>query len=83
MRAKDFIFNEQQELAVIGTTDKEVTLIDPKTKVKTVVPKDPNKPGIIKMNTSTNKLEYDPKNAGAVDDDPVKPGAKVVMKPGV
>lgn len=80
MRAKDFIFKEQQELAVVSADDKEVTLIDPKSKIKTVVPKDPKKPGIIKMNTATNKLEYDPANAGEVED-PVKPGAIVTMKP--
>jgi hypothetical protein len=79
MRATEFIIKEEQELDVVGATDQEVTLIDPKTKVKTVVPRDPKKPGAIKANPQTNKLEYDPDNTGEVED-PVKPGAKVVMK---
>tara|TARA_B100000925_G_scaffold265127_1_gene224072 strand:- start:486 stop:722 length:237 start_codon:yes stop_codon:yes gene_type:complete len=42
----------QGTLQVLDDNDKEVTLQDPKTKVKTVVPKDPNKPGMIQRDPS-------------------------------
>ncbi len=42
----------QGTLSVLDANDKEVTLQDPKTKIKTVVPKDPNKPGMIKRDPS-------------------------------
>ena len=48
MRIHEILKNdilEQKELTVVNADDRNVTLIDPKTKIQTIVPKDPNKPG--------------------------------------
>ena len=70
---------EQQELNVVNADDRQVTLIDPKTKVQTIVPKDPNKPGMIQPDPDdpTGKgFKLDPKSKGQVADK-LMPGAKV------
>ena len=54
-----------QQLQVLDTNDKETTLIDPKTKVRTVVPKDPKKPGMISPNEK-GQFELKQKQNGAV-----------------
>ena len=76
------IVNEQmapgQMLDVMDDNDKETVLIDPKTKVKTVVPKDPNKPGFIQKDDQ-GKLTMSTKTNGTVDKS-IKPGDKVTVK---
>ena len=67
----------QGTLQVLDANDKEVTLQDPKTKVKTVVPKDPNKPGMIQRDpTGKLKLSNKPGQPQEVDKE-IKPGDKV------
>ena len=48
------ILGENTFLQIDQDDDKETVLIDPKTKIKTTVPKDPSKPGAIaKTNAAT------------------------------
>ena len=70
---------EQQELDVVNSDEKQVTLVDPKTKVQTIVPKDPNKPGLIQADPDdpTGKsFKLDMKASGQVDNK-IQPGSKV------
>lgn len=67
------------DLQVMQDDDDETVLVDPKTNVKTVVPKDPNKPGIIQKN-DRGQLELNTKTTGTVDRG-IKPGDKVSVKP--
>lgn len=64
-------------LDVLDDNDQETTLVDPKTKVKTVVPKDPKKPGMIQKDPQ-GKLTLSTKTNGTVDKG-VKPGDKVTV----
>lgn len=67
----------QNMLDVEDANDKEITLVDPKTKVKTVVPRDPNKPGMIKRDQTGNlKLSTDQNKPQEVDSE-IKRGDKV------
>ena len=67
----------QGVLDVEDANDMEVTLVDPKTKVKTVVPRDPNKPGMIQRDQTGNlKLSTDPNKPQEVDSE-IKRGDKV------
>lgn len=67
----------QGVLDVEDANDQEVTLVDPKTKVKTVVPRDPNKPGMIQRDQAGNlKLSTDPNKPQEVDKE-IKRGDKV------
>ena len=70
---------EQQELTVVNADDTNVTLIDPKTKIQTIVPKDPKKPGMIQPDPddpSGKSFKLDSKSNGAVAPT-LGPGAKV------
>lgn len=58
--------------------EKETVLVDPKTKVKTIVPKDPMKPGAITKDERGN-LTLDTKVKGTVDRG-IKPGDNVTVK---
>jgi hypothetical protein len=60
------------------TTTNETVLVDPKTKIKTTVPKDPSKPGAIAKDERGN-LTLDTKTKGTVDRG-IKPGDNVVVK---
>ena len=74
----------EQELTVVNADDKQVTLIDPKTKITTIVPKDPAKPGIIQTDpddASGKGFKLDMKTTGAVAPK-IAPGAKVKMNTG-
>lgn len=67
--------SSSNSLEVEKVNDNETVLVDPKTKVKTVVPKDPKKPGIIQKD-KRGQLVLNKKTSGPVDSD-VKPGDKV------
>ena len=73
------LFEINDELVVLATDDKTTTLENPKTKVKTVIPKDPNKPGMIKKDPTTQKLTLDQSTSGE-SDSTITPGQKVQMK---
>jgi hypothetical protein len=68
----------QQVLQIEKDDDKETVLIDPKSKVKTIVPKDPTKPGAISKDARGN-LTLDQTNKGPVNRG-IKPGDKVMVK---
>jgi len=72
------IIAEQGMLQIQSDDEKETVLIDPKSNVKTVVPKDPNKPGMIKTNDQ-GKLELDTKTSGKIERG-IKPGDAVMVK---
>ena len=69
----------KQELSVLADDPKQTVLIDPKTKVKTVVPKDPNKPGMIAKDAK-GQLTLNTQTTGTVDKS-IKPGEKVTIAP--
>jgi hypothetical protein len=72
------LLNENQFLQIELDDEKETVLVDPKTKIKTVVPKDPTKPGAIAKDERGN-LTLDTKAKGTVDRG-IKPGDKVLVK---
>jgi len=65
------------QLDVLDDNDKETTLVDPKSKVKTVIPKDPNKPGMIAKD-ERGQLKLNTKTNGTVDKG-IKPGDKITV----
>lgn len=67
-----------KSLEVQKVNKKQTVLVDPKTKVKTIVPKDPNKPGAIKKNSKGEFELNTNKNSGL--DSEIKPGDKVKAK---
>jgi len=69
----------EQNLKVIANDDKNTTLMDPKTKIQTVIPKDPNKPGMITRDPKTNKLQATTQQPGTVEQE-IKPGEDVEMQ---
>jgi hypothetical protein len=69
---------ENQFLQIEKDDDKETVLVDPKTKIKTTVPKDPSKPGAIAKDERGN-LTLDTDTKGTVDRG-IKPGDKVLVK---
>ena len=74
----------EQELTVVNADDRNVTLIDPKTKIQTIVPKDPKKPGMIQPDPddpSGKSFKLDNKQSGAVAPT-LGPGAKVKIGTG-
>ncbi len=74
----------EQELTVVNADDKQVTLIDPKTKITTIVPKYPAKPGMIQPDpddASGKGFKLDMKSTGAVAPK-IAPGAKVKINTG-
>lgn len=68
----------QQVLQIEKDDDRETILVDPKTRIKTVVPKDPKKPGAISKDERGN-LTLDQNVKGTVDRG-IKPGDKVMVK---
>jgi hypothetical protein len=76
---QESVEEQQQELNVIKDDPKQTVLVDPKTKVQTVVPKDPNKPGMIAKDAQ-GKLTLNTKSTGTVDNS-IKPGQKVTIAP--
>lgn len=72
------LINEDQFLQIELDSEEETVLVDPKTKIKTVVPKDPAKPGAIAKDERGN-LTLDTKAKGTVDRG-IKPGDKVLVK---
>ncbi len=78
MKINEIITEQSPILQIMKDDDKETTLIDPKSKVLTVVPKDPNKPGMISKDDRGN-LTLDTQAKGTVDRG-IKPGDKVMVK---
>lgn len=74
---EESIEEQQQELNVVKDDPKQTTLVDPKTKVQTVIPKDPNKPGMIAKDAQ-GKLTLNTNTTGTVDNS-IKPGQKVTI----
>lgn len=72
------LLGENSFLQIELDDEKETVLVDPKTKIKTVVPKDPSKPGAITKDERGN-LTLDTKTKGTVDRG-IKPGNKVLVK---
>jgi transcription antitermination factor NusG len=75
------IFEIAQELAVEIDDQKQTVLVDPKTKVKTVVPKDPNKPGMIKRDEKGQLTFSKATNKPQPVEKGLKPGEKVKVDP--
>ena len=76
----DIIIEQMQagsQLDVLDDNDKETTLVDPKTKVRTVIPKDPSKPGMIAKD-ERGQLKLNTKTNGTVDKG-IKPGDKITV----
>jgi|TARA_B110000503_G_scaffold11409_1_gene15494 hypothetical protein len=72
MKISELLAEANMQLQVLDDTDDETTLHDPITKIKTVVPKDPKKPGMIAKDP-TGKLTLNTKTTGPVDRG-IKPG---------
>ena len=70
---------DEQTMQVVANDMKSTTLVDPKTKIQTVIPKDPNKPGMITRDPQTQKLKATTQTAGEVDQQ-IKPGEQVEMQ---
>jgi hypothetical protein len=66
--------SQNKELRVAAADNNQTVLIDPETEIKTVVPKDPNKPG--KIVRGDNGFELSTDQPGEVDKE-IKPGDKV------
>jgi|TARA_B110000858_G_scaffold197974_1_gene261807 hypothetical protein len=73
------VMGPQQELNVVKDDPKQTTLVDPKTKVQTIIPKDPKKPGMIAKDKQ-GKLTLDTQTTGSVDKT-IRPGQKVTVGP--
>jgi len=78
MKINEIITEMSPMLQIEKDDDKETVLVDPKSNVKTTVPKDPSKPGMIKTNDQ-GKLELDTKTSGKVERG-IKPGDQVMVK---
>jgi len=78
MKLHELMLEQDQTLQIEKDDDNETILVDPKTKIKTVVPKDPSKPGAIQAD-ERGELTLDPKVKGSVDRG-IKPGDTVKVK---
>ena len=78
MKINEILSEMDAVLQIEKDDDKETVLVDPKTKIKTTVPKDPSKPGAIAKDERGN-LTLDTKTKGTVDRG-IKPGDNVVVK---
>ncbi len=78
MKMIEILSEQDAVLQIQQDDDKETVLIDPKTKIKTTVPKDPSKPGAIAKDERGN-LTLDTKTKGTVDRG-IKPGDNVTVK---
>jgi len=70
---------DEQTMQVVANDMKSTTLVDHKTKIQTVIPKDPNKPGMITRDPQTQKLRATTQAAGEVDQQ-IKPGEQVEIQ---
>lgn len=78
MKINEILSEMDAVLQIEKDDDNETVLVDPKTKIKTTVPKDPSKPGAIAKDERGN-LTLDTKTKGTVDRG-IKPGDNVVVK---
>jgi|TARA_B110000238_G_scaffold8793_1_gene8939 hypothetical protein len=78
MKMNEILSEVDTTLQIQQDDDKETILVDPKTKIKTTVPKDPSKPGAITTDERGN-LTLDTKTKGTVDRG-IKPGDNVTVK---
>lgn len=78
MKIYELMLEQDQTLEIEKVGPDETILVDPQTKIKTVVPKDPNKPGMIKPN-ERGEFELNSKENGEVDQG-IKVGDKVKVK---
>ena len=78
MKMNEILSEQDAVLQIQQDDDKETVLIDPKTKIKTTVPKDPSKPGAIAKD-ERGKLTLDTKTKGTVYRG-IKPGDNVTVK---
>lgn len=78
MKISELLAEQSPILQIMKDDEKETVLVDPKTKIQTVVPKDPMKPGAITKDERGN-LTLDTKVKGTVDRG-IKPGDKVMVK---
>ena len=78
MKMNEILSEMDAVLQIEKDDDNETVLVDPKTKIKTTVPKDPSKPGAIAKDERGN-LTLDTKTKGTVDRG-IKPGDNVVVK---
>lgn len=78
MKIYELMLEQDQTLQIEKDDDNETILVDPKTKIKTVVPKDPSKPGAIQAD-ERGELTLDPNVKGSVDRG-IKPGDTVKVK---
>ena len=78
MKINEILSEMDAVLQIEKDDDNETVLVDPKTKIKTTVPKDPSKPGAIAKDERGN-LTLDTKTKGTVDRG-IKPGDSVVVK---
>jgi len=78
MKLYELMLEQDQTLEIEKVDDNETILVDPQTKIKTIVPKDPSKPGAIQPDAS-GELTLDPKVKGSVDRS-IKPGDTVKVK---
>ena len=78
MKMNEILSEMDTVLQIQQDDDKETVLVDPKTKIKTTVPKDPSKPGAIAKDERGN-LTLDTKTKGTVDRG-IKPGDNVTVK---
>ena len=78
MKMNEILSEMDAVLQIEKDDDNETILVDPKTKIKTTVPKDPSKPGAITKDERGN-LTLDTKTKGTVDRG-IKPGDNVVVK---
>ena len=78
MKMNEILSEMDAVLQIQQDDDKETVLVDPKTKIKTTVPKDPSKPGAIAKDERGN-LTLDTKTKGTVDRG-IKPGDNVTVK---
>lgn len=81
MRVIDIITEKQ--LTVVKNDLKATTLVDPATKIQTIIPKDPTKPGMISKDPATNSFKLNTQDPGEVDQT-IKPGDPVELdEPGM
>jgi hypothetical protein len=78
MKMNEILSEMDKVLQIQQDDEKQTTLVDPKTKIKTIVPKDPMKPGAISKD-ERGKLTLDTKTKGTVDRG-IKPGDNVTIK---
>jgi len=76
MRVIDII--KEKQLTVVKNDLKATTLVDPATKIQTIIPKDPTKPGMISKDPATNSFKLNTQDPGEVDQT-IKPGDPVEL----